>query len=360
MTASTTAGPCAVTVYYEPLDPRAPDGPDGQSLTLALDGPHPCHSISVHIPPDAADSTDLHPLTRDWETTRPAAGTTRFTPARGPRRPDNDGRLTLRLTGLRPAAPSADDRAGAVEVTVVATAGPAHAPHETTSRHYLEVAAAGETITNFKAEHLLVTKEQTVTLLWSGPDDRSGYRLQTSDQQGKTSTPAALLQQNYKNLGGEQRSYRYPHKLHRTTVFSLLYETTQVTSRALTWVVVEKGDLDAGRLSVSGPVALLGPPQSLLARAKDAKECTVKEVPSDGIVAATLDTSSGRVTGRLTVGSLLRELAADASGTPAHVQLPVPKGSGFSYRTNSSGALSDLTWFPFGTERVDLTCGRSS
>ncbi|MFJ4184240.1 hypothetical protein [Kitasatospora sp. NPDC089509] len=200
----------------------------------------------------------------------------------------------------------------------------------------------------------------SVTLTWHGPAPGTtahSYFLQRSDhvQNLTPITPTEDAQ--------GVCSHIEPDITQTVTAFLVIVKgPNHQEARAITTVVLERGDVHAGALSATGVTRLLNPKPPTFFE-KDTQTNETYSAPTDGFLAATVTTVAQKTVAKLHVTitdtghdprpPLRSTLIADRAQIPINTLLPVHADALVTLQVEGSSPKASATWFPLG--RGELT-----
>ncbi|OON71347.1 hypothetical protein, partial [Streptomyces tsukubensis] len=368
--------------------------PEGARLELHLTHPGSdvayIHSAELTLPtgtrtgsvtttPDTLRITQTAPSGRHaptpvvWALAHRGEGRFHLTPD-APLPLDTAATLVLTLDGLTPVPGPAT-----AAITTHIDLGDSHAPlQRSTTCHQLSW-TEDPWIRSFSADKPQYTKNDTVTLTWTGmPTPKTGagkrpeyflyYTLGTpahpADGRAELLKSIDVIASGYMDNDGHGACVFTG--IDRTTAFMLQASRTDsgvsFTQTASAVAVIDKPDLTVGRLACSGTVALMGQSQTLLARTPSTvpfhgnyrpttdgmlhitMECRTKEEPVN--LAITVDDTAGNKP-LWTLDARARDPQA-----PENILVPLPAGTHIYVTVSSNDEFAaQVTWYPLGQGR---------
>ncbi|MEU7525127.1 hypothetical protein AB0A74_05290 [Saccharothrix sp. NPDC042600] len=217
-------------------------------------------------------------------------------------------------------------------------------PTRSAATHRLQ---ANKHIRNFRGSSSAVDYEEDVDLVWEGADSfpPKGYHLKIN-----ASDPVRLDEKAITKNGDAYR-YRVP-KLTANTVFQL----TAADESGVALVMVHRGDVHAGTLTVRGTVSMVGRPAKIYNGAHPEWECTM---PSDGFILATARAKAGGQATSMTTSvhpphddKSYSFSLNPGNGRVDNVLIPVQCGACvlFTIPTTDRQNTYEAVWFPLGYE----------
>ncbi|MFH8751875.1 hypothetical protein ACH4GK_33420 [Streptomyces rimosus] len=329
-----------------------------QELRIRITGAADCHTVHVAWPTDPPGprlvprpNAAIH--TPGWKLASATPGGLEL--HRAPATSVGPGGEDIEVTGLDSAGVP-----GPLTLTVTATDGDtAHV-----SRHRLHLTGTSHPqIEDFHATPLTVPEyggKATLSWTWTGPHDQGTWYLARS---GHAET--VLTDKDYTRHDDVYSTT--VTDLTETTAFGLLWEGKidghEQHPRAVAYVFVSTGDINAGNLSADGTVTVLGETQTLTIRDQSPHTYTAK---TDGFLLLNLKdfrATAPALTTQLTIepthGALLTRTVTStktATGYPeAHTQMPVPASATITVSGTTQDTLTTLCWVPLGSGPLPVT-----
>ncbi|MFI1577590.1 hypothetical protein [Embleya sp. NPDC020630] len=195
----------------------------------------------------------------------------------------------------------------------------------------------------------------SVTLTWHGPapSNPHSYYLQRSDRTQKADaiTPVEDAQ--------GVCSHVEKNITQAVTAFLVIVRgPDHDEARAITNVILERGDVHAGALSATGTTRLLNPRPTAFFD-KDTATTADYKAPTDGFLAVTVTTLAQQTFAKLHITiadtgkdprtPLRSTLFADRPQIPANTLLPVHADARVTLQVEGKNPKATATWFPLGS-----------
>ncbi|MEV1118024.1 hypothetical protein AB0I91_23420 [Actinosynnema sp. NPDC049800] len=217
-------------------------------------------------------------------------------------------------------------------------------PTRSAATHRLQ---ANKHIRNFRGSSSAVDYEKDVDLVWEGDGSfpPKGYHLKIN------ASDPVRLDEKWITKNGDAYRYQVP-KLTANTVFQL----TAADESGVALVMVNRGDVHAGTLTVRGTVSMLGKPAKIYDGYHSEWKCTM---PSDGFILATVRAEAGSGAASMTtfvyppyVDERYSFSLKPGNGRVDNVLIPVQRKAEvvFTIPTTDRKSTYEAFWFPLGFE----------